>query len=352
MYTACARLIDITDGNHILLTARPNYGIVINTIMSDTDIHSTAELASIAIAGEREAIRRYSELAGRMREYGNDEACALFEWMIDEERTQEKQLSEWADLEGLAVDAHIGPIRWNDPGVATLYDAAAVDPNRSTPYKALAFAVHNKERAFRFYAYVAATSKDPDVRASAEMLAQEKLCRTAVLRAHRRRAWHVQRRRYGAEPKISPGVVSSIADLLAASICIEQCLADLIDAAADKHPELQELVTSARELLSTSTQALHDGDAPGAEITAALKSLTSWHTRRMAVPDEGATELQRLCVDCDRSFAFYDSVVASSQDESIMLMAQRLSAHSLQRLSVLRRLIGGSGDQSAYQVPL
>lgn len=320
--------------------------------MPSTDIHSTAELASIAIAGEREAIRRYSELASRMREYGNDEACALFEWMIDEERTQEKQLCEWANLENLAVDANIGPVRWNDPGVATIYDAAAIDPNRSTPYKALAFAVHNKERAFRFYAYVAATSKDPDVQTCAEMLAQEKLCRTAMLRAHRRRAWHVQRCRYGAEPKISPGAVSSVADLLAVIVCIEQCLVDLISTVVDEHPELQELVTSTQERLSTSTQALHDGDAPGAEITAALKSLTSWHARRIAVHEEGVAELQRLCVDCDRSFAFYDSVVASTQDESIMLMAQRLCAHSLQRLSVLRRLIGGSGDQSAYKVPL
>ncbi len=69
--------------------------------MSFPDINSTSELLSIALAGEREAIRRYSELAKRMQEYGNDEAGTLFEGMIDEERVQEKQLTEWAELEGL-----------------------------------------------------------------------------------------------------------------------------------------------------------------------------------------------------------------------------------------------------------
>ena len=132
--------------------------------MLGTDIQSTAELVSIALAAEREAVQRYSELASQMRQYGNDEAGALFERMADEERAHEKQLAEWATLSELAIMTDVGPVRWEDPGVATIYDAEAKDPDRCTPYKALAFAVHNEERAFRFYSYVAANSKDPDVR--------------------------------------------------------------------------------------------------------------------------------------------------------------------------------------------
>jgi len=311
--------------------------------MAITYIHSIAELISIALAGEREAIRRYSELADRMYEYGNDEAGALFTGMIDEEREQEKQLIEWAELEDLIINTNIEPIRWEDPGVATTYDAQAADPNQSTPYKALAFAAHNKERAFRFYSYVAATCKDPDVRVYAEMLAHEKLAHTALLRSRRRRAWHAQRRRFGAVPRIDPGVIKGMPDLLAAIACIEQIIVDLMDAAVNKSPDLQALAASAREFLPTSDKAPHEDDAPGAEITAALQSITAWHARRMAVSNDESAALQRLCVDCDRSFRFYDSVVTSTHDESVMLMAQRLSSHALERISVMRRLTRSPG---------
>ncbi|MDH3947387.1 MAG: ferritin family protein [Gammaproteobacteria bacterium] len=316
--------------------------------MLSTDIHSTAELISIALAAEREAIRRYSDLASEMYEYGNDEVGALFERMIDEEKEHERLLTEWAELEGLAINTNIGPIRWEDPGVATIYDAEAVDPDQSKPYKALAFAVHNEERAFRYYSYVAANSKDSDVRAYAEILAREELGHAALLRAQRRHAWHVQRSKHEAEPRIGPGTIYSIPDLLAAIVCIEECLADLIDAAANEYPDLKVLAANTRGMLSISEKALHEGDAPGVEIITTLKSIASWRTRKFSTTVDASTALRRLCMACDRSFSFYDSVVTSTQDESVMLMAQRLSTHALERISELRRLTASSCDCTDY----
>lgn len=314
--------------------------------MLSTDIQSTAELISIALAAEREAIRRYSELATRMREHGNDEVGALFERMIDEERAHEKQLTEWAALEGLPVSRDVEPVRWEDPGVATIYNAEAKDPDQSTPYKALAFAVHNEELAFRFYSYVAANSKDPDVRYHAEVLAHEELGHAALLRAQRRRAWHAQRSQHRTEPKIDPGVIHSIPDLLAATVCIEQLLAELMDAAGHEFPDLKTLATNAQEFLSACEKALNEGASPGMEATTALKSIASWRERALAPTGNTSSALQRLCADCDRSFAFYDSVVTSAQDESVMLMAQRLSTLALERIAELRRVTGRSCDHT------
>jgi rubrerythrin len=313
--------------------------------MSLPEINSTAELISIALAGEREAIRRYAELADRMHEFGNDETGTLYAGMVDEERQQEDQLTEWAELAGLTINTDIEPIRWDDPNVATTYDAQAVDPNQSTTYRALAFAAHNKERAFRFYSYVTATCTDPEVRAYAEILAHEKLAHTALLRTRRRRAWHAQRSRYETEPRIDPGVIETTPDLLAAIVCIEEILVDLMNAATSESFDLQTLTASAQDFISSSNHELLAGPVASAEVTATLKSITSWYAQKSAVPDDGSTALQQLCTGCDRSFKFYDAVVTSTQNEAILLMAQSLSLHAMERILALRQLNGGSCDQ-------
>lgn len=317
--------------------------------MLGTDIQSSADLISVALAAEREAIRRYSELADRMRALGNDEAAALFERMIDEERAHEKQLTEWAALEDLPINRDIGPVRWEDPGVSTTYDAEATDPDQSTPYKALAFAVHNEERAFRFYSYVAANSRDPVVRSHAEVLAHEELGHAALLRAQRRRAWHAQRTQHGIEPKIDPGAINGIPDLLAATICIEQILADLIDAAGHEHTDLGTLASLTRELLSTCEKAQQEVVTPAAGLATALKSIASWRERTLAAAGNTAEALRLLSAGCDRNFAFYDSIVTSTRDESVMLMAQRFSGLALERIAELRTLTGRSSDNTDHK---
>jgi rubrerythrin len=50
--------------------------------MLSTRVKTTADLMSIALQAEREAIRRYSELSTRMREAANDTAPTLFERMF------------------------------------------------------------------------------------------------------------------------------------------------------------------------------------------------------------------------------------------------------------------------------
>ncbi len=316
--------------------------------MPSTDIQSTEELVSIALAAEREAVRRYSELAAQMHEYGSTEVGALFERMAEEEREHEKQLIELANLSGIAIVKDMEPFSWEDPGIATIYDAEAKDPGQSTPYTALAFAVHNEERAFSFYSHVAANSSNPDVRYHAELFAHEELGHAALLRVHRRRAWHAQRNQQRTEPGINPEVIHSIPDLLVATVCIEQLLADLIDAAESEFPDLKVLEDNTREFMSTCEKSLHEGDSPGDEVTTALESVTSWREHLLAETGNAETALRRLCVNCDRSFVFYDSVVTQARDEAVMLMAQRFSLRALDRIAELRRATGTTCEHCAH----
>jgi len=127
--------------------------------MLSTRVKTTRDLMSIALQAEREAIRRYSQLAANMREAGNDSAAALFERMVNEEQGHERLLLAWMEKESVAPNPDIGPIRWRDPQVSTTYNDEARDPLYSTPYKALAFAVNNEENAFRFYTHVASRKR-------------------------------------------------------------------------------------------------------------------------------------------------------------------------------------------------
>ncbi len=161
--------------------------------MLPTNIKTTSDLMSIALQAEREAIRRYSQLSTDMRAAKNESTAALFERMVIEEQEHERLLLEWMAQEGIDENPETDPITWRDPNISTTYNDEARDPYQSSPYRALAFAVHNEEIAFRFYTHVAAESENEAVRKYAEVLAREELGHAALLRAERRRAYHAER---------------------------------------------------------------------------------------------------------------------------------------------------------------
>lgn len=73
--------------------------------------------------------------------------------------------------EGIEENSDIEPIHWSVPHVSTTYNEEAHNPFFSTPYKVLAFAVHNEEIAFHFYTHLATNSENKKVRQYAERLA-------------------------------------------------------------------------------------------------------------------------------------------------------------------------------------
>ncbi|MFQ5644352.1 MAG: ferritin family protein [Thiogranum sp.] len=301
-----------------------------------SDVQTASELMSIALYAEHEAIRRYARLAEAMHGYGNRETASLFERLAREEREHERLIREWAQLENIELRTDIGPVKWEDPQVATDYDSEAVDPAHSTPYRALAFAVHNEERAFHFYAQVAATAEDETVREYAETLAREELGHAALLRAMRRRAWRAERETGHEEPHIDPAAIHTLADLLAVAASAERCLADNIAALADSHPELAKVGKAASAVLAGIEAQRVSAGQPGGDAVRAIESIASYKRAAAAKNDDPDTMLQRLRSDSDRCFAFYDTVVTHAGDEAVMLAAQKLSESVLERIDLLR----------------
>jgi rubrerythrin len=300
---------------------------------------------SIALQAEREAIRRYSQLSTRMREAGNASAAALFDRMVIEEQEHERLLLEWMARESIDENPEIGPIRWRDPQVSTTYDDEARNPHHSTPYKALAFAVHNEEIAFRFYTHVASESDNESVRKYAEILAREELGHAALLRAERRRAYHAERDTSLAEPVLDPRAIHSEADLLATAIHIDHCFVDTMNMITADSPLLVALAREVQQQISNNEKALaslatNSKELPGEDISRNLEQLESYQAHIEEKTDSLDSNLQRLSIYCDRSFAFYDTVVEGTANEAVMLAAQGLTSSALDRIGIMKQIPG------------
>jgi rubrerythrin len=310
-----------------------------------TKVKTTSELMSIALQAEREAIRRYSMLAEKMRDGDNTSAAGLFERMVIEEEEHERLLLAWMTQEGIPENSNIGPISWKDPNISTTYDDEARDPYQSSPYRALAFAVHNEEIAFRFYTHVAAESESKMVRKYAEILAREELGHAALLRAERRRAYHLEREDDRVEPRLDPKSIHNKADLLAAAIHIDHFLEEEMNKISENSAEITSLSRETRQQITNnedvlSNLAMNNNEVPGEAISRNLAQVKSYNDYMGENANNQSLRVQRLCACCDRSFAFYDAVVDATNDEAVMLTAQKLSSLALDRIGILKETLG------------
>ncbi len=310
-----------------------------------TNVKTTSDLMSIALQAEREAIRRYSILAAKMREGDNVPAAELFERMVLEEQEHEGLLLAWMAHEGIKENTGIGAINWRDPNISTTYSDEARDPYQSSPYRALAFAVHNEEIAFRFYTHVAANSDNKQVRKYAEILAREELGHAALLRAERRLAFHAERDAEQVEPRLDPKTIHNKSDLLAAAIQIDNFLATEMSELAENSPDIKALAKETRLQISNNENTLYDNamnkqELPGTEITSNLAQIKSYNDYMGEKANSQILRIQRLCACCDRSFSFYDSVVEATTDEAVMLSAQELASLALDRIGILKQAMG------------
>ncbi|MGE5504393.1 MAG: ferritin family protein [Actinomycetota bacterium] len=200
--------------------------VPINPVYPVASVASVDELMDIAVAVESEAARRYEQLAARLTRAGETEMAALFTELAGLERAHERGLSSWARREGRRQP--VSPaFPWQLPETfGTDDEEQAVEP-----FRALAIAVRNEERAFAFYTYLAATcSEDAELRARAESLAREELEHVARLRAWRRRAWHS---RSPAAARPVP-VVRTVDDLHRLAAGLEAGQVDMLLAVAER----------------------------------------------------------------------------------------------------------------------
>ncbi len=162
-------------------------------------LESVDELFALAHAMEQEAASKYDSLAQEMRGQGKDELAEVFAHLAAAEREHVDSVTQWSQSRsGRAPDAAL--VRWEAPEALPPEAAAEVKTSQlMTPYRALAMAVRNEERAFAFWSYLAAYSHDPEVKKASEAMAREELGHVATLRKERRRAYHHEHDRNNAE---------------------------------------------------------------------------------------------------------------------------------------------------------
>jgi rubrerythrin len=152
-------------------------------------LRSLDELFSLANAMEQEAASKYAELAGEMTRQNRSELAAVFSDLAAAEREHVDSVQRWSQSRrGKLPDPAL--VRWEAPETFDKDAAAEIRTSRlMTPYRALAMAVRNEERAFAFWSYLAAFADDVEIEKAAEAMAREELGHVATLRKARRRAY-------------------------------------------------------------------------------------------------------------------------------------------------------------------
>lgn len=307
--------------------------------MLPTDIKSPGQLLSAALAMKRLNGKHYAELAERMRHYGKHETVELFERLVKEGLEREKQIVEWAELEGIELSEFTDKIVWEDPLMPTTYDAEARDPYRSTPYKALAYAAHNADRAFNMYTHISAIAEDPETERYAQILAGDALNRARLLQSRRRRAYQLEQRGPWQKMLDLALTLTTDGELYAFSVDVHQRLLNLLDVMCRHYKDLCPLADKVRVNQELCRQQADDAVAPAA-VPPPPYDLTT-------IGNNLHEDMLLTFSEFERAFTFYDTVIGHAFDEDIMLAAQDLSESALHYLEAIRAVQEKHGIQPA-----
>ncbi len=294
-------------------------------------VASVEELMAIAHAIEREAARHYRELSQRMRARGEESIAALLASLEDMEDDGADRIDARARaITGKAPD--LAAIRWELP---EKFDEEASKSYLLTPYRVLAIAVRNEERAFAFYSYVAAGADDERVRRFAEELAKDELSHAKLLRRERRKAW----RREGRNGATGPPRLKrpESVDML------RQQAAAMERAAAEDH---RSLAAALRGRGDTESAALFDEAAADEENCAASIEARPAGGRVAVQPARAAPTVWDGLQSLEFAFERYSNVAESADNEEIMLEAQSLAERALRRLARVQGSLGNALPQA------
>lgn len=273
-------------------------------------LESLDELFALAHAMEQEAADKYDSFAEDMRGQGKDDLAEVFKRLAAAEREHVDSVTRWSQSRrGKSPDPAL--VRWEAPETFTSDAAAEVKTSRlMTPYRALAMAVRNEERAFAFWSYLAAYSRDADVQKASEAMAKEELGHVATLRKERRRAYHQEHDRTTAEASSEPG--SSRVDAQR----LEQRLVAQLD---DMEPRLNGPAAARIRDLRQQTIEMADAAAGFGSFPASMER-------------KGPLEIAEALVD-----GYLEGAERSSDPAQLENM-QRLAERAIARLAWLRSL--------------
>lgn len=304
----------------------------INPVFPVAAIRDARHLMEIAVAMESEAARRYGRLSAAMDKAGEPELAGLFADLATLEQTHEDGLRRWASRQGVAELATGTPFAWPMPETFE-----ADDPLILTPYKALAIAVRNEERAFSFFTYLAALAPNDHVRSLAESMAREELAHVAELRAMRRRAFQSHPPDDLAERVAA--AATSVAALERAAGGLENGSEELYDLAAREMSQAgdQAGATILREAARMS-RLLSSGGRPAGRESAALAA-----ARAASLLGRGnltRSGVLKLCLrNAEEVLEIYLGIAERTADTEVLSRAQQLAESAVARLAMVRSLL-------------
>lgn len=273
---------------------------------------SADELLAMSHALEKEAASRYRDLAARMRLRQEQKLAGLFEFLASIEEKHAAHIAARA-LEAMGKPVDPARISWEVP---ENFDEEEGSSRVLTPYRALAIAVRNEERAFAFYSYVAAQAREELMRKLAEELAKDELEHAFLLRRERRKAYREKGR-----PEASQ-LPASAEELYALGAETEW-------QAAAYHRALDEIL-SIRDKEPSTFGAVASDEASCARDLASRIGLQ--------LGDEIEQGLRLL----EEVFDRYADIAERSKDEEVVQAAQMLAERAVRRLSLVHGSRGNS----------
>jgi rubrerythrin len=278
-------------------------------------VRSAADLLAVAAALEHEAAARYRGLSARMARQGDLEMTALFDTLAGMEDRHASQIGD-RGLELLGHRPDIAQVKWETPPGHDEDEARGAELGA---YEALAFAVRNEERAFAFYSYLSAEAESDAIRAMAENFARDELQHAALLRHHRRRAFHTKRPTTFETP-------TNVDEL--------RVLARRWDAEAGAaHAGLADALRAHGEEADAATfQRLAEDEL---RCAAGIRAATAPGLR-------SAADGLRILEEC---FDRYASIAERSDDEALVAEAQHLASTIVARLAIA----GGAQSNSLLE---
>ena len=290
-------------------------------------VTSVAELMAMAKMMEEEAARRYRDLASRMKLRHEDHLAQLFAFLAEIEGKHADRIEERAHARGTEPLAVL-PIDWQVPET---FDEEEGSSRLLTPYRALALAVRNEDRAFAFYSYIAADAPDDASRRLAEELAKDELDHAHLLRRERRLAF--RREKVEAHAAETRGIPESLMELWSVTAEDEdraaryhRAFASMLEARDPAAAALFSRAAADEELHAREAEASL-GRAPPARQPSAAPGVADAN-----LEDTNLDDALRLL---EESFERYSDIAERSRDEAVMNEAQRLGEAAVKRLSLV-----------------
>lgn len=297
-------------------------------------VTSVAELMAIAKVMEDEAARRYRDLASRMKLRHEDHLAELFGFLAEIEGKHADKIEERAHARGAAPLAVL-PIDWQVPET---FDEEEGASRLLTPYRALALAVRNEDRAFAFYSYIAADAPDESSRRLAEELAKDELDHARLLRRERRLAFRREKRAsHAGEPRGIPETLPELWRLAAEE-----------ESRAARYHRAFAATLGTRDPAAAAlfSRAAADEELHASQAETKLGRTGAPQQSRAAASAEEATLGDATLEDAlrllEEGFERYSDIAERSRDEAVMNEAQQLAEAAVKRLSLLSGMLSNA----------